>query len=378
MKFHSDDIRKYQSKLENFLTEAKEITKDSVESGQVRLNKIRKLIKGMAITEDTGKKGSTSNEDFKQMFKTFANAGATDRSVEEILRNIIRKLNGRSSGTGTTDLVKIVQEMVFLDTINEIFVRFNAQSAGFLVECFLAALFAKGEQIPLSDTNTDRIIDIKVGNQAYGVKAIDGTDVKGSKEELAIYFEIKNQFIKYDAFIKKQYNISEGAQRTIGSHDKSKSYEFQELLSAIDNIGDKKLTYIFIQKSSGATILKFTMFDINKTNLLHFLAKNKGEKYKTKFEWNLGQINSMPTENYFELGEINLSTGNIISNYEKFFYAIEQKILPIYDSLSKFELSLLKYFGAETILKRKQESKEVVKTSVQIPAKTSEAKLSAL
>ena len=378
MKFHSDDIRKYQSKLDNFLTEAKEITKDSVESGQVRLNKIRILIKGMAITEDTGKKGSTSNEDFKQMFKTFANAGATDRSVEGILRNIIRKLNVRSSGTGTTDLVKIVQEMVFLDTINEIFVRFNAQSAGFLVECFLAALFDKGEQIPLSDTNTDRIIDIMVGNQAYGVKAIDGTDVKGSKEELAIYFEIKNQFIKYDAFIKKQYNLNEGAQRTIGSHDKSKSYAFQELLSAIDNIGDKKLTYIFIQKSSGATILKFTMFDINKTNLLHFLAKNKGEIYKTKFEWNLGQINSMPTENYFKLGEINLSSKNMISNYGKFFDAIEQKILPIYDSLSKFELSLLKYFGAETISKRKEKSKEVVKTSVQIPAKTSEAKLSAL
>ena len=378
MKFHSDDIRKYQSKLDNFLTEAKEITKDSVESGQVRLNKIRILIKGMAITEDTGKKGSTSNEDFKQMFKTFANAGAKARSVEEILRNIIRKLKGRSSGTGTTDLVKIVQEMVFLDTINEIFVRFNAQSAGFLVECFLAALFDKGEQIPLSDTNTDRIIDIMVGNQAYGVKAIDGTDVKGSKEELAIYFEIKNQFIKYDAFIKKQYNLNEGAQRTIGSHDKSKSYAFQELLSAIDNIGDKKLTYIFIQKSSGATILKFTMFDINKTNLIHFLAKNKGEIYKTKFEWNLGQINSMPTENYFKLGEINLSSKNMISNYGKFFDAIEQKILPIYDSLSKFELSLLKYFGAETISKRKEESKEVVKTSVQIPAKTSEAKLSAL
>lgn len=376
MKFHSDDIRKYQSKLENFLTEAKEITKDSVESGQVRLNKIRSLIRGMAITEDTGKKGSTSNEDFKQMFKTFANDGATRRSVEEILRNIIRKLNVRSSGTGTTDLVKIVQEMVFLDTINEIFIKFNAQSAGFLVECLLAALFDKGKQIPLSDTITDRIIDIMVGNQAYGVKAIEGTDVKGSKEELAKYFGIEEQFKLYDSLIRKKGKLSEA--RDIENIDKSKSYAFQELLSAIDNIGDKKLTYIFIKKTNGNTILTFTMFDITKTNLKYFLATNKGEKYKTKFEWNLGQINSMHTENYFELGEINLSSKNMISNYAKFFDAIEQKILPIYESLSKFELSLLKYFGAETISKRKEESKEVVKTSVQIPAKTSEAKLSAL
>ena len=143
------------------------------------------------ITEDWGKVDSGDREILELLMKNIK--GDT---VESKLAGVTSFLTYQA-GRPIND---IFSNLLFTEIFSNIMDEFNASTAGFLFEAFLAGLFGgKGSfQIGDKDVETGNlpIVDVELKNVPYSLKVLSpGTDVKGS------FFNLVNHFDKTDYLI---------------------------------------------------------------------------------------------------------------------------------------------------------------------------------
>ena len=144
-------------------------------------------------------------------------------------------IDSESSGKSSTQKIKtVISFLVFYKTLTKIIANFNAASAGFSFESFLATLL-KGKQIPASGADT----------------IADFVDQKGVKISLKLYNE-------------KGVEVG-------GS--------FVDLVG--DLIQDEKMTYLVVMKDLKGSretldgVLKFYKFDFTLKNVMEILKESK-------------------------------------------------------------------------------------------------------
>ena len=358
MKFHSDDIRKYQSKLDNFLLEntlnevagkaniAKSSELDSM------FDQIIKYIPTLIISEKTGDPTSAERAQFDNYLKGFSGRG----TVIDKLENIVNKLSLVSDIPPETDISEIIKRLIFFKTITNVFSSYNPQSSGFLMESLLSALFGpKGKQISIDASKSDvknKIVDIKFGSESFGVKALQHNgDVKGSKTDLIAHF-------------------------------------------ASETNQNPKITYIIIEKpqEGGLDYLNFYTFDITKENLKTFTSKYTPSKdikpkklytkptlmkedTETQFSFSVVTLKNLNGVVLKSLGKLQFDQKIMETHYKNYIKSIKENIVPIYEALDMFSTNLLIYFASKNKDEREIKAVDVINSAEFIPKKVSAAKL---
>ena len=346
MKFHSDDIRKYQSKLDNFLLEntlnevagkaniAKSSELDSM------FDQIIKYIPTLIISEKTGDPTSAERAQFDNYLKGFSGRG----TVIDKLENIVNKLSLVSDIPPGTDISEIIKRLIFFKTITNVFSSYNPQSSGFLMESLLSALFGpKGKQISIDASKSNvknKIVDIKYGSESFGVKALQHNgDVKGSKTDLIAHFESETNL-------------------------------------------NPKITYIIIEKpqEGGLDYLNFYTFDITKENLKTFTSKYTKptlmkEDTETQFSFSVVTLKNLNGVVLKSLGKLQFDQKIMETHYKNYIKSIKENIVPIYEALDMFSTNLLIYFASKNKDERETKAVAVMNSAEFIPKKVSAAKL---
>lgn len=355
MKFHVDDILKYKKKLEeSFLGEvarkgniAKSSELDSM------FDQIIKYIPTLIISEKTGDPTSDERTQFDNYLRGFAGSGA---NVITKLKIIVDKLSLVSDIPPETDISEIIKQLIFFKTITNVFSSYNPQSSGFLMESLLSALFGpEGKQISIDASRSDvknKIIDITVGSESFGVKALQHNgDVKGSKTDLSNFFNSKK---------------------------------------------NQKVTYIIIEKpqEGGLDYLNFYTFDITEKNLSTFTSKytpHIGQDIKSKKLYTKSTLIQEDTEKQFSfsiqtlsklsdvelkpLGTLQFDQKIMEAHYKNYITRIKENIVPIYEALDTFSTNLLLYFASKNKDERESKAGDVMTSASLVPKRVSSAKL---
>ena len=144
------------------------------------------------ITEDWGKVDSGDREILELLMKNI-----TGDTVESKLAGVTSFLTYQA-GRPIND---IFSNLLFTEIFSNIMDEFNASTAGFLFEAFLAGLFGGEGSFQIADKDEDTgnlpIVDVELKNIPYSLKVLSRTtDVKGSFFNLVNHFD-KNDYLIY-------------------------------------------------------------------------------------------------------------------------------------------------------------------------------------
>lgn len=389
MKFHSDDIRKYQSKLDNFLTEDnknKSISTDTIISNLPTLN----------ISEDWG---TYNTEDRAELEIIIGDYCKGSDPISRII-SFVNTINTNTKNTVNASVSEIFKTIVSLKTISKILSGFSYSGAGFLWEAFSAAI-VQGTQIKLtsetvlqegyineSGSEDIPIVDVVAGGKVYSIKLLTFSKHENiDSQRLGIKGSIKNLTSAVKKYGSVTYII-------IGRRRDGKSLEFYKVVVDGKNINqflDGQYTPGNEQHSSVSVIIKnlisnrqdtvaleqlrdlnrndttfqklITNFeneknkvslDAIKTYISRFIDKKKYPitEGDTQFKINLGTKNFNPTK--FETLNIDK---DILKKYVDFNKkTIEEKIIPVYKDLGEFTSDLTMFLTYD-----KKNTKEVKK-----------------
>ena len=388
MKFHSDDIRKYQSKLDNFLTEDnknKSISTDTIISNLPTLN----------ISEDWG---TYNTEDRAELEIIIGDYCKGSDPISRII-SFVNTINTNTKNTVNASVSEIFKTIVSLKTISKILSGFSYSGAGFLWEAFSAAIVS-GTQIKLtsetvlqegyineSGSEDIPIVDVVAGGKVYSIKLLtfSKADDKISSQRLGIKGSIQNLRSAVAKYSSVTYII-------IGRRRDGKSLEFYNVVidkKNIDQFLNKQYAAGKEKSISVSNIIKNLKNSGNSVNnvdleLLRDLNRNDKDFQNLikNFEDKNNKVSLDAIKSYIDTKKYSITEGNtqfkimvgtenfnptafailnidmdILRKYVDFNKkTIEEKIIPVYKDLGEFTSDLTMFLTYD-----KKDTKEVKK-----------------
>jgi len=198
-------------------------------------------------TLNTPKDGGTrpSSDPRSQLAQYMANIGGTD------LRSKIEALNQFYSGemapenfeSQSDKISKYLSYLVVYKTLTSIFTGFNAASAGFLFEPWLAIMLdaETGQQIPAAGADTIADFTIEKGDRPISLKAYSHGSLKvgGSFRQLISDLTGDSPVMEYIAVTKEMEGDKSNPMATTGKlHFKSFNFTFENVADIINNVSN--------------------------------------------------------------------------------------------------------------------------------------------
>tara|TARA_R110002074_G_scaffold142214_1_gene288671 strand:+ start:1453 stop:2601 length:1149 start_codon:yes stop_codon:yes gene_type:complete len=143
------------------------------------------------ITDDFGKYDTKSRADAEMFFKQI---GGT--TLGEKLENVNTFITAAADTKANLSIKQILGNLVFLDVLSSIVYKFDASSAGYLLEPFLAAVYGgAGKQVK---TQTGGIEDIwDFAGDYVSLKLLAGGGIHGSLNDLRYSIEERGSPMRY-------------------------------------------------------------------------------------------------------------------------------------------------------------------------------------
>ncbi len=305
-----------------------------------KFNIIKNMLPKFMVTNDLGVLDSEERKKFDNFFSSIIKG--TD--VEQRIISLINGLNEVKVGKNIVDITK---NLVMLETINNIFSSFNAQTVGYIMESMLAFI-SGGKRIELNTGGVSgsetSIVDFEEGDKKYSLKTIaKNTKIHGSLNLL------------YNEIISKGINI--------------------RYIVIYKNMSQKNING-----------LEFNYIDINSKNYERVLDNNSVTRIKNLLKGKLGEeilVEENREKTQFEIvgklnkiGTLNLDRSIIMNTYKEYLLDIEKRFSNIYISLNNFQVSLLSYFSSNSRKRRELKlGDRVLSDSKEIPQRTKESKL---
>ena len=202
MKFHSDDIRKYKTALDNLLVE--------VNKAKERVLKLPQLDLSNLTAEDS----ELGRDELTQLFKN-AILGVKNQNFDalepwekwELINSNIQLLSstGKIAATGGfKNPAKFLATIMILETFSRLFRNFNPQTAGFANEGALASLYGGQLKQAAAANSVGNIADVEdASGNAISIKTRVDSSVDGSLDNLIhtintnnnrrVFFDIYNK-----------------------------------------------------------------------------------------------------------------------------------------------------------------------------------------
>ena len=364
MKFHSDDIRKYQSKLENFLTEDKSSTITQTAQANIDIENSLKNMKLLVSSGDFGNPESIDREELDKILTSLvrsSNSSTISAKLASIFKNLQSFIVDES--TVNTSISESINRIILIEYIIKIINSFESTVTGILFEELIAG-FLGGKRVGQSggivdiETRTEHVSLKFRSTQSKGaISDIDGsllhliTDVMDGKK--IKYITIINQATR-DGSRKKAYS------------GKIYLYEFEvnynNLLNFIDNLSPATNTWATyftqprvarqaiinkdIKYLNNSNVIKKKDFNMTSTGVSNFL------KSSTKFTVN----ENLLTENMRLFGNsvggpYEFNSSIFRDKLNTFFEVVGKNIKNTYDSLGNFTTVLSDYISQNSKVK---------------------------
>ena len=348
MKFHSDDIRKYQSKLENFLTEGDHDHADA-------LRDIDKLLKNLQTFNIGGQYGGIkTNVDRATMTNTLktivgSSGGGT---AEQKLANFFNKLQEffvqSEELTIGMSISQMVSRIIFLQYIIKIISTLESKVTGTIMEDLLANILqgtAVGRDGGITDIKTKtELISLKFRQRGSNLSV---SPVDGSLKNLLIDILVDNRTIKFISIINS--GIREDDNMPVAnkidlysfSINKTNLVSFLKNLSNPNIINPKDMKKIINNKLSKEDInaMKFseTKFKIAAKGLAKVNPQLVGEDSDKRLNEVAGEF-GIQIGNTYEFNAVKFH-----NSLKLFFNSLGVGIKDTYDKLGTFTTTFTEY-----------------------------------
>lgn len=327
MKHPVDDILKFRRLLEDLNVNEQDSepaqTKAQRTKVETELVKLIDMLPKIPISEEWGKQKTPDRKEFNLYFSSLIKG----KDPIERIQNLINSLKSFEATQENSGYTNTFQKIVFLNTLYRIINSFSASGAGFIFEGLLSAIMG-GKQITDREEGVLTITDVIAAGRSFSAKLL----TKG-KQTVGI----------------------EGSE--------------SNLRQGVAKYGT--VTYIIVERLESSSVLKFTMFDVNASNLETFLKYTQASaKAKGKFKVSYSYIIANEQFNYKEIGELSISKEHIIKSVQTHLADISNQLKPLYSELNIFTKNLYLYFSSMEEKRRSTVAQATRKSAENLDNKT--------
>lgn len=309
--------------------------------------------------ESWGKSGSVAREEIRK-FVNLLRGGTIQERMSHLMR--IQQENNKINATN-----RIISSLILLESLRSIILSYNASSAGFVFEGFIAALMngeqidaKKGGALPIEDVMAFTYDGQKPG-VPYSLKLLkSGADVHGSYKNLiySLFDAYREQGMGYVVAYKSGDASASDFSISLREYHFNSSNIIDILYKEAHNhellrYKNKKITQKMIDAMSPEEALELLM---NSDGAL----RGKG-----KSGWKLS-ANALEQVEYKDLGTLQLSSSAIQKTAERYIQKLQENITTLFKSVSQLSDHINEYIVSKDRDKAMLNGREAIKDTQKI------------